>query len=96
MRVSQAFLKRKYQEKLNAMSNGEVFPIKVCLIYDNTYMVADGKHSLAMAYYFNYGNVKFDIIQNILFDTYIRWIFEKIKNDKGFTKHSEFFGRAYE
>ncbi len=96
IRISQEYLRNKYQERLNAMSNGATFSIKACLIYENTYMVADGKHSLVMAHYFNYGNVTFHIIQNLLFDTYTRWIFEKIRNHKDFRKHNEYFGRMYE
>lgn len=95
MNISERRLKNKYRTSLTAMTKGEFFIVKVFLVYDNIYSVADGKHSLAMATYFNYKNIKFEVIRNTLFDTYIRWIFEKIKNDKDFTKHNDFFGRAY-
>jgi len=95
-RISTKQVKNVYQEKLDAIEKGEIFRIKVFTVYDNIYTIADGKHSLAMALYFNYRNLRFDIIQNPIFDTYDRWIFEKINNDKDFTKHNVFFRRTYE
>jgi hypothetical protein len=90
-------LKMVYRKRLNAIKKGEKISIKVCLVYDKFYTVADGKHSLAMAYYFNYHNLRFDVIPNLYFDTYFRWIFEKrIKNDKNFGKHNDFFRKAHE
>lgn len=94
-KVSIKKLKNIYQEKLDAMEKGKIFRIKVFTSYDNIYTVADGKHSLAMAFYFNYRNLRFDIIQNSTFDTYFRWIFKKIESDKDFTKHNEFFRKVY-
>lgn len=96
IKISEECLKKYYQKKLTAMTSGEVFSVKVFLVYNNTYMIADGKHFLAMASYHNYPNLRFDIIYNLLFDTYFRWIFEKIKKDKDFKKHNDFFRRAYE
>ncbi len=96
MKISKDSLKKKYLNKLNTMENNEVFSIKVYLLYDNTYIVADGKHSIAMAFYFNYSNIRFDLVQNLFFDTYFRWIFENIKNDSEYTKHNILFLRAYE
>ena len=96
MKISTRFLRNKYQERLDAIEKNEIIPIKVYLIYDNIYAVADGKHSLAMAYYFDYRNLRFDVIQNPIFDTYFRWIFEKIKFDENFKKHNDFFWRIYE
>lgn len=95
-RISIKYLKKSYQKKLDAMKKGEIFSIKVYLVHDNIYTVADGKHFLAMAFYFDYHNLRFNIIQNPIFDTYFRWIFKKIKNDKDFRKHNDFFRRAYE
>lgn len=94
-KVSIEKLENIYQEKLDAMEKGKIFGIKVFTPYDNIYTVADGRHSLAMAFYFNYRNLRFDIIQNLTFDTYFRWIFKKIESDKDFTKHNEFFRKVY-
>jgi len=96
MKISTKNLKNVYNEKLTAMEKGQIFSIKVYLVYDNIYTVADGKHVLAMAYYFNYGKLRFERIEAPIFDTYFRWIFKKIKNDKDFKKHNDFFRRACE
>lgn len=94
--ISKDRLRKVYQKKITAMANGEVFSVKVCLIDNDSYIVADGKHSLAMAVYFDYPNINCELIQNIVFDTNFRWIFGKIRNDKDFTKHNDFFRRAYQ
>lgn len=95
-KINEKQLKTRYQEKLIAMEKEEIFTMKVYLVDDDIYMIADGKHSLAMAAYFNYPNLRFDIIQNIFFDTYIRWLFERIADNEEFKKHHSFFKRAYD
>lgn len=94
--ISKDRLRKVYQKKITAMANDEVFSVKIFLIDNDSYIVADGKHSLAMSVYFKYPNINFELIQNLAFDTYFRWIFDKIKNDKNFTRHSAFFRRAYQ
>ncbi len=94
MNISTKLINETYQKKLRAMKDGKFFLVKVFNVYDDIYMVADGKHSLSMALYFNYPNLKFNVIHNPFFDTYFRWIFEKIKNNKDFTKHNNFFKKA--
>lgn len=95
-KIFKEWLNTNYQKKLNEMKDGKTFLIKVFNIYDDIYIVADGKHRIAVAAYFNYQNLKFEIIQNTIFDTYFRWIFKKIENKKSYTKHKELFRRAYE
>ncbi len=94
--ISNDKLKLIYRDRLSAMERGREFVLKVYPIDDNTYMVSDGKHSIAMAAYFNYPKLRFDIIPNPFFDTYYRWIFEKVANKKDYKKHHLFFRRIKE
>ncbi len=96
MKVSSESLKEYSQKRNNEMKDGKTFAIRVYHVYDNVYTIADGKHALAMAYYYGYSNLRFEIIQSLVFDTYYRWIFETIKNDEDYSKHITFFRRAYE
>lgn len=95
-KISIKYLKKCYREKLNAIKSNKTISISVCLAYDNTYIIADGKHSVAMALYFNYRNLRFNVLQNPIFNAYHRWIFERIKNDRDFRKHIIFFKKSYE
>lgn len=95
-KISSEKLKRVYRNRLRAMAEGQEFALKVYSIDDNTYMVSDGKHSIAMAAYFNYPKLRFDVIPNPLFDTYYRWIFEKIASKQAYKKHHLFFKSTME
>jgi hypothetical protein len=96
MRVPVKSLKEYFQNRYREMKEGKTFTIKIYHVFEDIYTVADGKHSLAMAYYYNYSNLRFEVIRNLLFDTYYRWIFEQIKKTKDYSKHIDFFRRAYE
>ena len=95
-KVYEGWLNSNYEKRLKEISENKTFIIKVFNIYDNIYMVADGKHRLAVAEYFDYQNLRFEIIQNGLFDTYSRWKFKKIENRINYIKHNELFGRVYD
>jgi len=96
MDISFDELRRVFNKRLDSIKNNKIFSVKIYLSYDNFYTVTDGKHALSMAYYFNYKNIRFDIIHNICFDSNYRWRFEKIKDNNEFSKHNNFFNQIYE
>lgn len=92
--INEGRLKARFKEKLKAMDRNEVFVIRPWLIDENSYMIGDGKHSFAMATYFNYKNLRFEIIPNLFFDTYYRWVYDKISNNQEYKKHHNYFEKA--
>lgn len=95
-KVSIKQLKIKYQQELEQMKKGSTLAVRIYHAYNDTYAVADGRHALAMAYYFNYPKVRYDLVFSPLFDSMFLKLFKILENDREYTKHQEFFKRVYE
>ena len=91
-----SFLMKRFNDKLGVIKRNGALDVYVCEVFDGAYMAVDGKHSLAMARYFGYGNINYRVVDNVIFEAYFMWIFGKIARDKDFTRHADFFRRSRE
>jgi hypothetical protein len=96
MSLPESYIFEEYRKKLKMIETGQPFEIKVYEISKGKYTVADGKHSIAMACYFNYDNINFSLIPSLIHDSYYRWIFNFIENNNNFLKHHKFLNESYE
>ncbi|NEQ62191.1 MAG: hypothetical protein F6K53_34220 [Moorea sp. SIO4A1] len=88
-----AFLKTKYQEKMNSIKIGNYEPIKVFNV-DGRYFIADGKHTAACCALIGV-EPKVIHLSKVIYDSFWIWVYKKmLKNSNEYKKNIEFFKSA--
>jgi len=89
-------MKEHYQRILKEINEKKTLEVYVVNAGNGRYMAVDRKHTLAQAVYFSYGNIIFKVIENIMAGPYYMRVFDRIKDDKEYSAHIDFYGSLSE